>query len=212
MKTKLRFMLIILLILGIAAVFSSCDTSEINTDDTQPSEAIAEIPSTSAPEESKFIFDPAEYQPTEGSPTAAVIEKIGVLVDGKYYNSLAIAKYSQTFNGYDNDGTPLWSTIGERFFPILENSHFPEGCAVIVTQFGNEIEIIGDYHRYTFIDKSTTKWFENCYPDQPGLYWLSIEDSDYFDPMNDPGFVPPDTYPQEYVLDYQYVFLIAITE
>ena len=210
MKTICRFILIFTIILSLTVIFVSCaDVLQYESKNTQPSAADSQ--DTSEPPEDGFVFDPTEYPPTEGSDSPDAIELFGVCVDGKYYNSLAIPDTSITFNGYDSNGEYLWSSEGLRGFPMRENKNFPKGCPVVLAKSVEDVEIIGDYKEFAFIDKETDKWYYDSYPEAPGLYWLTINDGKRYNPQSDPNFVPPETYPATIVTQYQYVFLIVIT-
>ena len=89
--------------------------------------------------------------------------------------------------------------------------NFPKGCPVVLAKSVEDVEIIGDYKEFAFIDKETDKWYNDSYPEEPGLYWLTIIDDKRYNPQSDPNFVPPETYPATIITQYQYVFLIVIT-
>lgn len=210
MKTICRFITIFIIVLSLTVILVSCaDILQSDPENTKP--AASNNQDTLEPSAEGFVFDSAKYPPTEGSDSPDVIEQFGVCVDGKYYNSLTLSEFSIVFNGYGSNGEYLWSSEGERGFPLRENMKFPKGCPVVLAKSAEDIEFIGQVAAFVFIDKETDKWYYNSYPEEPGLYWLSLDDGKIYNPQTDPNFVPPETYPATIVTQYQYVFLIVIT-
>ena len=185
---------------------SSTTKAEIeNTVDTS-GELLGE---TTAPEETESFIDKEKYPPDEGLKSADEIVKCGLFIDGVYYEGLEVV-YSGLYCSKTTQ-----TSIGENsMYVLLLKDQVPDGCPVISADMNDRPEfLLKDNDRsirgVTYYSMDDPHKSSDDYPSAPGLYWAIVRTSEIPMPWENENYVYQDEL-TEYVLAYQYIYLLMI--
>ena len=214
-------------IFSLLCFFNSCAVDNVDISTTEAETTNVDISTTEAettnidltteevveetvlPEETEKVIDKEKYPISEGLKSADEIVKCGLFIDGVYYEGFEVV-YSGLYCSKTSQ-----TSIGENsMYVLLLKDQVPDGCPVISADMNDRPEfLLKDNDRsirgVTYYSMDNPYKASDDYPSAPGLYWAIVRSSEIPMPWENENYVYQDEL-TEYVLAYQYIYLLMI--
>ena len=202
-------------VIFLLCLFNSCtvDNGDISTTEAETTNTVDTteevVEETLKSEETDKVIDKEKYPLREGVKSVDEILKCGLSIDGVYYEGA-----ERAYTGLYCSKTTHTSIGDNSMYVLTLEDQVPDGCPVISVDMEDRPEyLLKDNDRsirgVTYYSMEDPRKSSDDYPSEPGLYWTIVRTSEIPLPWENENYVYPDEL-TEYVLAYQYIFLIIL--